>query len=188
MKPSTRWTIVVLVLILIAILLWLWMRREEPKPPVTGEVVTKSAPKPEPKPEPAPAPKPIVQEPLSARVLFDFDRSEIRPGEVTALDDLAGKLRAGNYQRLEIVGHADRIGGDKYNLALSRRRAESVRDYLAGRGVAGGDMRLEAVGEAEPVTGDECKKLGPTNRRNKKLIECLQPDRRAELKAAAANP
>ena len=180
MKSSTRWTIAAAVVILIAILLWLWLRGEEPQPPVTGEVVTKpEAPKPEPRPEPAPPPKPVAPEPLSATVLFDYDRAEIRPSEVTALDDLAAKLAG---RSVEIVGHADRIGGDKYNLGLSRRRAESVRDYLAGKGVAAG-MRVEAMGEAEPVTGDKCKDLGPARRRNQKLIECLQPNRRAELKA-----
>ena len=184
MKSSTRWTIAVVVVILIAILLWLWLRGEEPKPPVTGEVVTKPEPKPE--PEPAPPPKPVVQEPLSATVLFDYDRFEIRPSEVTALDDFAAKLKGRTDARLAIVGHADRIGGDKYNLALSRRRAAAVRDYLAGKGVAADTMRLDALGEAEPVTGDKCKDLGPANRRNKKLIECLQPNRRAEL--GTANP
>ena len=130
MKSSTRWTIAVAVVILIAILLWLWLRGEQPQPPVTGEVVTKPEPaKPEPKPEPAPPPKPVVEEPLTATVLFDYDRSEIRPSEVTALDDLAGKLQG---RSVEIAGHADRIGGDKYNLALSQRRAAAVRDYLAG--------------------------------------------------------
>lgn len=183
MKSSTRWTIAVLVVILIAILLWLWMRREEPQPPVTGEVVTKPEPaKPEPKPEPAPPPKPVMEEPLTATVLFDYDRSEIRPSEVTALDDLAGKLKD---QTVEIVGHADRIGGEAYNLALARRRAEALRDYFAGKGVEAKRVRTEAVGETQPVTGDSCNNMGPANRKNRKLIECLQPDRRAELRLVA---
>lgn len=180
MKPSTRWTIAVVVVIVIAILLWLWLRRDEPQPPATGEVVTQPEPKPE--PTPAPPPKPLVQEPLSATVLFDYDRAEIRPGEVTALDAFAAQLKGRTDARLAIVGHADRIGGDKYNLALSQRRAESVRDYLVGKGVAADAMRASAAGEAEPVTGDKCKALGPANRRSRKLIECLQPDRRAEMR------
>lgn len=183
MKPSTRWTIAVVAVILIALLVWLWLRREEPQPPVTGEVVTKpEPPKPEPKPEPALPPKPLVEEPLTATVLFDYDRSEIRVSEVTALDDFAGKLEG---RTLEIVGHADRIGADAYNLALSRRRAEAVRDYLAGKGVDAKRVRAEAKGEAEPVTGDTCKNMGPANRKNRKLIECLQADRRAELRLLA---
>lgn len=180
MKSSTRRTIAVVAAILIAILLWLWLRGEEPQPPASGEVVTKpEAPRPEPEPEPEPAPPP-VPEPLSATVLFDYDRAEVRPSEVAALDDLAVKLQG---RTVEIVGHADRIGGDKYNFGLSQRRAAAVRDYLAGKGVAAGGMRVDARGEAEPVTGEACKDLGPANRRNRKLIECLQPNRRAELKA-----
>ena len=178
MKPSTRWTIAVLVVIVIAILLWLWLRRDEPQPTATGEVVTK----PEPKPEPAPPPTPVVEEPLRATVLFAYDRSEVRPSEVSALDGFAAKLKGRSFDRLEIVGHADRIGSDKYNLALSRRRAEAVRDYLAGKGVEATRVRADAAGEAQALTGDSCKSMGPANRKNRKLVECLQPDRRAELR------
>jgi OOP family OmpA-OmpF porin len=109
----------------------------------------------------------------------------VRPGEVSGLDDFAGKLEGRAYDRLEIVGHADRIGGDAHNLALSRRRADAVRDYLAGKGVDAKRVRADAVGEAEPVSGDTCKNMGPANRDNRKLIECLQPDRRAELRLVA---
>ncbi|MGH6884757.1 MAG: OmpA family protein [Geminicoccales bacterium] len=186
MKPSTRWTIAVVAVILIAMALWLWMRRDEPQAPAAGEVAVKpEAPKPEPKPEPAAPVKPVVEEPLTTTVLFDFDRAEVRPGEVSALDDFAARLKGRSYDRLEIVGHADRIGGDKYNLALAQRRAAAVRDYLAGRGVDAKRVRADAVGEAQPVTGDTCKDLSPANRKNRKLIECLQPDRRAELRQVA---
>jgi len=185
-KPSTRWTIAVVAVVLIAIALWLWTRRDEPQPPATGKVAVKpEAQQPDPKPEPAPPVKPVVEEPLTASVLFAFNRSEVRPGEVSGLDNFAGKLEGRAYDRLEIVGHADRIGGEAYNLALSRRRAEAVRDYLAGKGVEAKRVRAEAVGETEPVTGETCKNLGPENRKNRKLIECLQPDRRAELRLVA---
>jgi OOP family OmpA-OmpF porin len=186
MKPSTRWTIAAVAVILIAIALWFWTRRDEPQPPATGEVAVKpAAPETQPKPEPAPPVKPVVEQPLTATVLFAFDRSEVRPGEVSGLDDFAGKLEGRAYDRLEIVGHADRIGGDAHNLALSRRRADAVRDYLAGKGVDAKRVRADAVGEAEPVSGDTCKNMGPANRDNRKLIECLQPDRRAELRLVA---
>lgn len=181
MKPSTRWTIAVVAVILIALALWLWTRPDEPQAPATGEVAVKPE-APEPKPEPAAPVKPVVEEPLAATVLFDYDRSEVRPSEVTALDDFAAKLKGRSFDRLEIVGHADRIGSDKYNLALSRRRAEAVRDYLAGKGVDATRVRADAVGEAQAVTGDTCKSMGPANRKNRKLVECLQPDRRAELR------
>jgi len=186
MKPSTRWAIAVAAVVLIAIALWFWTRGDEPRPPATGEVAVKpAAPEPAPKPEPAPPVKPVVEEPLTATVLFAFDRSEVGPGEASGLDDFAGKLEGRAYDRLEIVGHADRIGSDKYNLALSRRRAEAVRDYLAGKGVDATRVRAEAVGETQPVSGDSCKGMDPANRKNRKLVECLQPDRRAELRLVA---
>ena len=182
MKPATRWTIAALVVIVVAIALWLWMRGDEPQAPAEGRVAVQPE---APKPEPAAPVKPVAEEPLTATVLFDYDRSEVRPGEVSGLDNFAGKLEGRAYDRLEIVGHADRIGGEAYNLALSRRRAEAVRDYLAGKGVEAKRVRAEAVGETEPVTGETCKNLGPANRKNRKLIECLQPDRRAQLRLVA---
>jgi OOP family OmpA-OmpF porin len=186
MKPSTRWTIAALVVVVIGIALWLWTRGDEPQPPAAGQVAMQpEAPKPEPQPEPAAPVKPVAEEPLTATVLFDYDRSEVRPGEVSGLDNFAGKLEGRAYDRLEIVGHADRIGGEAYNLALAMRRAEAVRDHLAGKGVEAKRVRAEAVGEAEPVTGDSCKNLGPASRKNRKLIECLQPDRRTELRLVA---
>jgi len=182
MKPATRWTIAALVVIVVAIALWLWTRGDAPQPPAEGKVAVQPE---APKPEPAAPVKPVAEEPLTATVLFDYDRSEVRPGEVSGLDVFARKLEGRAYDRLEIVGHADRIGGDAYNLALSRRRAEAVRDYLAGKDVDAKRVRTEARGEAQPVTGETCKNLGPAGRKNRKLIECLQPNRRAELRLVA---
>ena len=50
-----------------------------------------------------------------------------------------------------------------------------MKDYLAGRG-ATTNVTAQGKGKSEPVTGDQCKKLA-----GKKLIECLQPDRRVEI-------
>ena len=87
---------------------------------------------------------------------------------------------------LLFLGHADRIGGDTYNLQLSKRRAEAVRAYLIGKGIDAGRIRAEARGEGMAVTGEACKNLGSERRTNQKLIECLQRDRRVEVTAGAA--
>jgi OOP family OmpA-OmpF porin len=183
MKPSTRWAIAVLVAIVVIGILWLlWSRREQQPAPVKGPVATQpAAPKPEPTPAPTP---PKAEEPLTATVLFDFDRSTLRPGEVPKLDELTAKIKGRAFDRLESVGYADRIGSDPYNLQLSRRRAEAAAAYLAGKGVDAARIRTEAKGESESATGEACRNMGSENRRNVKLVECLQRDRRVEIKLA----
>jgi OOP family OmpA-OmpF porin len=179
MKASTRWAIVVLVAVAIIGILWLlWTKRDQRQAPVPGPTSQVPAPK----PEPTPAPTPPKVEPVTATVLFDFDRSALRPGDTPKLDELTAKFKGGAYERFDAVGYADRIGGDQYNLRLSEQRAAAVRTYLAAHGVDAGRIRTEAKGESEAATGEACRKMGPEGRRNRKLIECLQPDRRAEIK------
>ena len=125
MKPLNRWALVVLAVVVIAILLVFWSRRDQPQAPSVGDVAGQ--------PETPMPPK--AEEPVSVSVLFDFDRSVVRPGEASKLDELATKSKGRANDRLDAVGHADRIGGDSYNLALSKRRAEAVSAYLAGKGV-----------------------------------------------------
>jgi OOP family OmpA-OmpF porin len=178
MKPTTRWAIVAAVVVVIGLIWLLWSQRGQQQPPAKGEVAKQPvAPKVEPSAAP-PAPK--ADGPVTATVLFDYDRSVVRPGEATKLDELAAKLKGRAFERLDAVGHADRIGGDPYNLALSKRRAGAVRAYLVGKGVDAKRIRTEARGETAAVTGAACKDMGPENRNNRKLIVCLQRDRRVE--------
>jgi len=183
MKPSTRWTIAVLVVVAIGIIWLLWTKRDQQPAPSKDPIAAQpTAPKPEPTPAPTP---PKAEEPVTASVLFDFDRSVVRPGEASKLDELAAKVKGRTFDRLDAVGHADRIGANAYNLALSKRRAEAVQAYLVGKGMDAGRIRTEAKGEDEAATGDACKNMGPENRKNQKLVECLQRDRRVEVKLVA---
>ena len=187
MKPSTRWTIVVLVAIVLGIIWLLWPKPVEQPAPVKAPVTPPPAvAKPEPKPEPAPvAVAPKADEPVTATVLCDFDKSAVLAGEAPKLDELAAKIKGRTFDRLDIVGHADRIGTNAYNMGLSKRRAEAVRAYLAGKGIEAGRMRADAKGEDEAVTGDACKNMGPENGKNQKLVACLQRDRRVEVRLVA---
>lgn len=190
MKPSHRWALAVAIVVVIAIIIWLlWGRGEQEPAPAKGPMATQPqppAPKPEPKPEPTPAPvAPKPEEPLTASVLFDYQRSTIRSAEAPKLEELMAKIKGRALERLDAVGHADRIGSSAYNLRLSQRRAEAVRAYLAGKGLDTGRIRIEAKGEEQSVTGETCKNMGRENRKNRKLIECLQPDRRVEITVLA---
>jgi OOP family OmpA-OmpF porin len=134
------------------------------------------------KPAPAaakPTPKPAAQKvTLAADALFDFDKAVLRPEGKAKLDDVTGKLKGIKLEVIIAVGHADRLGSDKYNQKLSEKRAEAVKAYLVGKGVEPNRVYTEGKGEKQPVTGDKC---GKSNARSKKLVECLQPDRRVEI-------
>jgi outer membrane protein OmpA-like peptidoglycan-associated protein len=68
------------------------------------------------------------------------------------LDKVAEKLQAHPYiQSLEIQGHTDDVGGVKFNLGLSQRRAESVRKYLIGKGVAASRLVPKGYGKGKPL-------------------------------------
>jgi OmpA-OmpF porin, OOP family len=137
--------------------------------------------------EAAPAPAPVAAAPLApptviekitlkSDALFEFNKADLRPEGQQKLDDLARTAQGSRVEQVVIVGHADRIGSEKYNKDLSERRAEAVKSYLAAKGVDQQRVRAEGHGESEPVT--QCGRMGPENGSNKKLVSCLQPDRR----------
>ena len=73
-----------------------------------------------------------------------------------------------------VTGHTDRLGSDEYNLKLSKRRADAVRDYMVSKGVDGAKIQTVGMGEKQPVVQCDQKEM-------KALIACLQPNRRVEV-------
>jgi len=135
-----------------------------------------------PKAAPAPAPKPAAQKvTLAADALFDFDKATLRADGKAKLDEMLAKIKDIKLEVIIAVGHADRIGSDKYNQKLSEARAASVKTYLVSKGLEPNRVYTEGKGEKQPVTGDKCMKMGKEHRSNKKLVACLQPDRRVEI-------
>jgi len=130
-------------------------------------------------PASATAPEPAMTRKItfSAEELFDFDKAVLRPAGKGALNKLVDELGNVNDETLAITGHTDRIGTHRYNQKLSETRADTVKAYLIGKGAPDSRTTSTGVGETQPVTkpGD-CK--GPVS---KKLIACLQPDRRVEI-------
>ena len=110
---------------------------------------------------------------LQAEVLFDFDKDILKDTGKKILDvEVVDKMKAHPEVELVLItGHTDRIGDDKYNQRLSERRAAAVKKYIASQGVE--DSRLHAIGKGEKEPVAECKGV-----RGKKLIDCLQPNRR----------
>ena len=90
---------------------------------------------------------------LSADVLFDFDKSNIRPDAESALQQLSDAIaeRFPN-EPLQIHGHTDSKGTDEYNIDLSDRRAASVQQWLSVHAnISPSRMTLQGHGEHQPV-------------------------------------
>ncbi|MDP1658037.1 MAG: OmpA family protein [Methylotenera sp.] len=145
----------------------------EPAPYAAPEPVAEAAP------APVPACKPTENTiTVSAEKLFGFNEGKLQKGAKPVLDDAAAQIKANPELTAVIVtGHTDRIGSDAYNQKLSERRANIVKDYLVSQGVDAGLITAEGKGESEPVV--QC--VG--NKTTKKLISCLQPNRRVEIRA-----
>lgn len=91
---------------------------------------------------------------LNDRVLFDFDKSDIRADAAKVLDALAGALKDIESDGMEIGGHTDAKGSDDYNQSLSARRADAVVEALRQRGAAA-DASAKGYGESLPVAPNE---------------------------------
>lgn len=98
-------------------------------------------------------------------VLFDTARAELKPGAMSTVDRLADFMREHTAYQLLIEGHTDSRGEEEYNLQLSERRAEAVRNALVSRGLAGERVRVRALGESYPVADNESAAGRQQNRR-----------------------
>ena len=117
---------------------------------------------------------------LSADALFAFGKSgvdDILPDGRAELQSIGKELAAAAPESVEVTGHADRVGDDATNLALSQARADSVRQLLVRQGVDAEAVRARGLGESQPVK--QCADdLG-----HDALVACLQPNRRVEILA-----
>jgi OOP family OmpA-OmpF porin len=151
-------------------------------------VLDDSAPRsmPVPPPPPPPPPRRVPSKvSFSADSLFDFDKSVVKPTGKQALDTFAADLKGASYDVISVTGHTDRIGSHAYNMRLSERRAEAVKDYLQeSAGIPAGKITARGVDGADPETkpGD-CSDANPARggKARQQLIACLQPDRRVEV-------
>lgn len=107
-----------------------------------------------------------LQVALDADVLFEFDSAELTPQAEATLTELAATIDdrlAGD--TVTIVGHTDATGDEAYNLDLSQRRAEAVRDFLQPQLTTAPRLEVEGRGEAEPVAPNDTAEGQRRNRR-----------------------
>jgi outer membrane protein OmpA-like peptidoglycan-associated protein len=98
-------------------------------------------------------------------LFFDVGSSTIKPGAYEEIDRVARVLNDYPQTRIRIEGHTDSTGSEAYNLELSRRRAEAVRDALIARGVHSARLETVGFGEASPVATNDTESGRQLNRR-----------------------
>ncbi|MEE4355464.1 MAG: OmpA family protein [Desulfococcaceae bacterium] len=97
---------------------------------------------------------------------FDFDKSVVKSPYYPALNEVVQIMNQYPYLNIEVEGHTDSIGTDRYNQGLSERRAKAVKDYLINRGGIH-PSRLESAGygESRPAATNATKEGRAKNRR-----------------------
>jgi len=114
--------------------------------------------------------KPILayKEPLDTTILlyFDFDQSNLKASEQAKVDSLLSLLEIKGRYFAEIVGHTDAKGSDEYNVALSKRRANTAAKYLKSKDERFTyNLGLQFKGEKEPVFENNSAENRAVNRR-----------------------
>lgn len=102
---------------------------------------------------------------LAEMVFFEYDQADIRSDMQDVLDRKAALLRANPNVTLRVDGHADERGTVEYNLALSLRRANSVREYLTGAGIDVARLEVAGYGEERPLDTSMAESAFARNRR-----------------------
>ena len=101
----------------------------------------------------------------AADAFFDFDKYALKPEGKAKLDDLVSKMAGMNLEVIIAVGHTDSIGTKEYNLKLSERRANTVKEYLVSKGVEKNRIYTEGKGMADPIASNKTAEGRAKNRR-----------------------
>ena len=98
-------------------------------------------------------------------VLFDTGKADLSPQANASIDKLAQFLLNYPKRNLSIEGHTDNVGSDDYNLGLSQRRAEAVKNALVAKGVASERIATKGLGKGFPIASNATAQGRQLNRR-----------------------
>ena len=114
--------------------------------------------------QPVPQAGPAAQ-PAQYTVYFEFDHDQLTREASAVVQRAAAAYRAGRNAPISVVGHTDRAGTPTYNVALSQRRAETVRAALVRAGVPAQAIAISWRGEDDPQVPTPNGAREPQNRR-----------------------
>ncbi|MCK9512977.1 MAG: OmpA family protein [Pigmentiphaga sp.] len=130
-------------------------------PGCDGTIIAQ-APAPAPAPQVTPTAEKVV---FDADTFFDFDKYNIKPDGRAMLDELVRQIANIDLEVILAVGFTDSIGTVEYNLGLSERRANAVKQYLVERGVPANRIYTEGKGKADPIATNATPEGRAQNRR-----------------------
>lgn len=113
---------------------------------------------------------------LSGGVLFASNEATLLPAAIIKLNEVADALIKGNPDsNITVEGHTDSQGQRQYNMDLSKKRADAVRDQLVARGVAADRIKSTGLGPDRPVADNKSAEGRANNRRVEIIVEPAKP-------------
>lgn len=116
----------------------------------------------------------IIERIVLDHVMYDYDKAALKPRGKKEVARAAKYMVEHTEITAIIEGHTDWIASEKYNMALSQRRAETVRDELLAGGVAAERLTIISYGESQPVADNKTDEGRALNRRA--IINLVAPD------------
>jgi OOP family OmpA-OmpF porin len=113
---------------------------------------------------------PKVIDRMTLRINFDTNKSAIRKADIPDLEKAVAFVKKYPEAKVSLEGYTDNRGSDKYNLALSERRAQAVKKYIVDKGENAARITAVGKGEANPVGDNNTEKGRFENRRVEVLI------------------
>lgn len=98
-------------------------------------------------------------------ILFETAKAKLRPESFEELDRLVSLMEDASKLVIEIEGHTDDVGSDSYNMTLSDKRANAVRDYLLEKGISPDRIQAKGYGETKPEVPNDSDENRALNRR-----------------------
>jgi outer membrane protein len=108
----------------------------------------------------------IIEQSVIVRAVdFEFNMSALTAPSRQTLDEVAAALLTQPELNVAIKGYTDSIGSVNYNLNLSQRRADAVKDYLIGKGVSASVLKSTGYGKVDPIAANDTAEGRAENRR-----------------------
>jgi outer membrane protein OmpA-like peptidoglycan-associated protein len=98
-------------------------------------------------------------------IFFEFGKDKIQKKSFKTLDAAVKVLKDFPSLRIEVSGHTDDVGSEEANIDLSRRRAESVKNYMVEKGVEASRVETVGFGRSKPIDTGKSTKARAKNRR-----------------------